>query len=449
MCKIVGTVSLFLLVLIPIIFLPVPLMVSAVDTFGDLKMYGSVNSPLNLTYAELLSFPMVSEVAELRCVSGPPDVTYNWTGIPLFYLLTLAQIKPEAYKIVTRCSDGFYTDLLVEDALKPTTILALKADGVSLPQLPYGPAGPYRLIVPGKWGYKWASGVQEIEVVTTDERGLWETAGYSDEANIPGYGPMPTPTPQLQTFDLSYGNRTFEVDAYTNASVDAVSFNYFEKTLNINITVPEEESAFAVYILRQDFLRGPYNVTLDGNTINVTKGNTVQLSYLYIPSDGGSHTTSISGTEFFGHIPQIIVSYNATTYVGQTETFDANESFDYEGIISYEWTFGDGTNASGPIVSHVYNNAGTYELELNVTNIEGISNFETLVVIVENPPGYITFLIQGFLVTALALLVVIFAILLRNRRREVPQQQRPARANMQTRPQTFIGFYKNVCGIFD
>jgi len=67
---------------------------------GDgIRIFGLVNRPLNLTYAELRSLPIVSEVAELKCVMGLPDVTYNWTGIPLFYLLTLAEAKPEAYKI--------------------------------------------------------------------------------------------------------------------------------------------------------------------------------------------------------------------------------------------------------------------------------------------------------------------------------------------------------------
>lgn len=104
-------------------------------TTDGIRVFGLVNSPLNLTYDELRSFPMVSEVAELKCVYGSPDVTYNWTGIPLFYLLTLAQVKPEAYKVVTRGSDGFSSDLLIEDALKPTTILALGTNGTDLPEI--------------------------------------------------------------------------------------------------------------------------------------------------------------------------------------------------------------------------------------------------------------------------------------------------------------------------
>jgi hypothetical protein len=244
---------------------------------GALEIHGSVNKPLNLTYAELLSFPMVSEVARLKCVAGPPDVTYNWTGIPLFYLLTLAQIKPEAYKVVTRDSDGFSSDLLVEDALRPTTILALRANGTTLPNLPNSPTGLYRLVVPGKWGYKWVSDVAEIEAVTTDYKGTYEGAGvpaWTDEAEVPDYGPLPTQTPPLQTFSLQFGNRTFEVGTFTNASITAPAFDAFQKALNLNMTVPQGASGFADFILQRDFLRGPYNITVDEETIGANEADT-------------------------------------------------------------------------------------------------------------------------------------------------------------------------------
>jgi hypothetical protein len=386
---------------------------------GALEIHGSVNKPLNLTYAELLSFPMVSEVARLKCVAGPPDVTYNWTGIPLFYLLTLAQIKPEAYKVVTRDSDGFSSDLLVEDALRPTTILALRANGTTLPNLPNSPTGLYRLVVPGKGGYKWVSDVAEIEAVTTDYKGTYEGAGvpaWTDEAEVPDYGPLPTQTPPLQTFSLQFGNRTFEVGTFTNASITAPAFDAFQKALNLNMTVPQGASGFADFILQHDFLRGPYNITVDEETIGANEADTNKTSYLYIILSGGSHAVSISAAEFFGHIPEIVVNPIPTAYVGQNITFDASKSVDYGIIVSYDWSFGDGANGSGAVVSHSYDKEGTYQVELNVTNNDGISNFETLTITVENLPGYL--LLEIFLATVLSLLILMFAFLLRNRRKE-------------------------------
>jgi len=390
----------------------------ASPTAGMLEINGSVGTPLNLSYAELFSMPMVSEVAELRCVSGSPDVTYNWTGVPLFYLLTLAQIKPEAYKIVTICSDSYASDLLVEDALKPTTILALEANGTSLPQLANGPAGRNRLVVPGKYGYKWSSDIEEIQVVTTDFMGAYESSGYSDEADVPGYGPLPTPTPAVQTLDLSYGNRTFEEGAFTNASITASSFDPSQKALNVNVTVPEGTSGFTDLMLQQDFLSRPYNVTMDGKAVNALAADTDTSSYLYLTVEEGFHTVSVVGAEFDG-IPEAIVSYPATVGVGQKVTFDASKSVDVGSIVSYEWSFGDGTNGTGSVLSHLYDKAGTYQVTLNVTNNEGNSSLKTFTITVGSPLD-ILLLIKVLLATMLAALILIFGFLLRKRRTTHP-----------------------------
>ena len=385
---------------------------------GVLEIYGDVGTPLNLTLAELFSMPMVSEVAELRCVTGSPDVTYNWTGIPLFYLLTLAQIKPDAYKIETLCSDGYTSDLLLEDALQPTTILALAANGTSLPQLTYGPEGPNRLVVPGQYGYKWASGVEEIEVVTTDYKGEYESSGYPDQATVPNYGPMPTPTPSPQTLELPYGNRTFEIEAFTNASIAASSFDPSEKALNVNITVPEGTSGFTDLILQQNFLSRPYNVTLDGKAVSAVEADTNTSSYLYLALTEDFHAVSIVGTEFYLG-PEAVVSYPATVNVGQNVTFDASESVDVGIIVSYEWSFGDGTNGSGPVVSHAYDKGGTYQVTLNVTDNEGLSSLKTVTITVGSPLD-ILLLLKVLLATMLAAVILIFGFLLRKRRTTRP-----------------------------
>jgi DMSO/TMAO reductase YedYZ molybdopterin-dependent catalytic subunit len=157
-------------------YLPVSSLVGAFQASDNVRIYSLVNKPLNLTRAELFSFPMVSEVARLECVMGIPNVVYNWSGVPLFYLLTLTEIRPEAYKVVTRSSDGFESDLLVEEALQPSTILALGANGTDLPVI-NGVQGSFRLVVPCKWGYKWVGDVKEIEVVNTDYKGTCESSG--------------------------------------------------------------------------------------------------------------------------------------------------------------------------------------------------------------------------------------------------------------------------------
>jgi len=55
--------------------------------------------------------------------------------------------------------------------------------------------------------------------------------------------------------------------------------------------------------------------------------------------------------------------------IGQEITFDASRSFDPEGNISaYYWNFGDGTNDTGVVATHVYSHLGTYNITLTVTD---------------------------------------------------------------------------------
>jgi PKD repeat protein len=55
-------------------------------------------------------------------------------------------------------------------------------------------------------------------------------------------------------------------------------------------------------------------------------------------------------------------------------TFDASLSTDSDGrIVSYAWNFGDGSQASGVVVRHAFDSAGSYSVTLTVTDDRGQS----------------------------------------------------------------------------
>ena len=80
-------------------------------------------------------------------------------------------------------------------------------------------------------------------------------------------------------------------------------------------------------------------------------------------------------------IPTALFTYTPTyPVVNQTITFNASLSYDSDGTITnYEWDFGDGniTNTTGPITTYSYVSAGTYNVNLTVTDDDGATNSTT------------------------------------------------------------------------
>lgn len=76
------------------------------------------------------------------------------------------------------------------------------------------------------------------------------------------------------------------------------------------------------------------------------------------------------------------------TCSGTTCTFDASGSSDRDGsIVSYAWSFGDGTNGTGVRPSHTYSvNHKLYSVTLTVTDNSGKTASTTNEVVVGNPP---------------------------------------------------------------
>ena len=143
-----------------------------------LTITGLVNNQTNLTLAQLQALPKTTEYASIICVDAPQTILEegNWTGVKLSVLLETAGIQHGAVKIAIVASDGFSSGLPVQTAMQNNIILAYEKDGQALSSL--------RLVVPGRWGYKWVNMVTKIEVTDNDYLGFWESKGYSDTAIV-------------------------------------------------------------------------------------------------------------------------------------------------------------------------------------------------------------------------------------------------------------------------
>ena len=152
------------------------------ETEWELTVNGLVANPLSLNWTEIVAMPKTTVPAALICVDFPNKVLMqgNWTGIKLQTLLEEAKPSPNVIKVAFYAADGYSTDLTIETANRDDVILAYEIDGTPLNDL--------RLVVPGKWGYKWISQVTVIGLVDYNFLGKWESQGYSDEADISSGG---------------------------------------------------------------------------------------------------------------------------------------------------------------------------------------------------------------------------------------------------------------------
>ena len=149
----------------------------------ELKFTGLIDNNLVLSYDEILSLPQKTVYATLETISnpigGPSMGNAFWTGVPFRNIVELLGISSEAVEIVFYCVDGYSTSVTVEESLKDDVILAYKMNGQTLTD-EHG--YPVRMVLPDKYGMKWAKWIDKIEIVDYDYKGYWERQGWSDYA---------------------------------------------------------------------------------------------------------------------------------------------------------------------------------------------------------------------------------------------------------------------------
>ncbi len=149
-------------------------------TSYKLKVYGLVDRNLSLSYEDLLSLPAYSEVAYMPCVEGW-GFHAKWTGFRITDLLNLSGLNPAAKYVVFHTEEGYSTGLPL-DYLKEGRILM--AYGINDITLPPERGYPLQLVAKGRWGYKWAKWITDVEVTDIEVEGYWESRGYSNSAKV-------------------------------------------------------------------------------------------------------------------------------------------------------------------------------------------------------------------------------------------------------------------------
>ncbi len=250
---------------------------------------GLVESPVNVSYSQLWGFPQVSEIAALQCVAvSIPPVIYNWTGVPLFYLLNLAKVIPGEYReVVFHASDNFTKGVTLETAMHPTSIIALTGNGTDLEQVE-GFGNGYRVVFPCRWGYKWVKWIDRITVIDYVLTG-------SDQALMPNCT-MPETNPALRAFN-STGDQESIVEIMSDSTIESIMY---QNSSRIALTgLGQQGQRYFWYVsLPKNLLPGHHLVYVDGKTTYFYEVDSGQKLHFYFEQIAtSSHfTAEILGT---------------------------------------------------------------------------------------------------------------------------------------------------------
>jgi DMSO/TMAO reductase YedYZ molybdopterin-dependent catalytic subunit len=151
-----------------------------VETY-TLTITGLYGSSLDLSYDQVVAYPLHQRLVTLHCVEGW-EATILWEGVALMDLIALANPSAEVTTIIFHAADGYTTSLPLKTIEEKDLILAYRANGLTLPtEMGY----PFMVVAQDKLGYKWARWVTAIELSSNENYlGYWEARGYSNLADL-------------------------------------------------------------------------------------------------------------------------------------------------------------------------------------------------------------------------------------------------------------------------
>jgi DMSO/TMAO reductase YedYZ molybdopterin-dependent catalytic subunit len=140
-----------------------------------LQVTGHVDTPLSLTWAELLALPQRDVLCDMHCVTRWSRYDNIFRGVPVREILRLAGARADAEAAMIHGAEGYTTNLPMSDLDREENLIATHWNGEPLTE-EHG--GPVRLLVPHLYLWKSAKWVTGLEILEYDEPGFWEVNGY-------------------------------------------------------------------------------------------------------------------------------------------------------------------------------------------------------------------------------------------------------------------------------
>ena len=156
-----------------------------VPSYGDLsawdfRVWGEIDEPLSLGWAEFRALPAVEQTQDIHCVTRWSKLDTRWEGVAFTHLADVVRPRPDARFVIFHAEGGFTSNVPIETAMQPGCLLAWSYDGAPLtPEHGF----PLRAVVPGTYFWKSAKWLRGVEFSAEDRPGFWERNGYHNDAD--------------------------------------------------------------------------------------------------------------------------------------------------------------------------------------------------------------------------------------------------------------------------
>lgn len=256
--------------------------------------------------------------------------------------------------------------------------------------------------------------LKDIIVECRSVGGEWQTVYTEENINIYAKAIQF----ELDTSDFTTGSyelRAYAHDTAGNISEYAIgSYTFKECTLSapallavgegwrneLSWTMENTDDLLGYHVYRKTSAGGNYSLIASIKNTEYTDSNvTPGTTYYYMIEAVDSRNNYVKSSEVISVptdtddvLPLADAGFDVMGIAAETISFSGANSWDNHYIVSYEWSFGDGTTGSGSKITHSYENDGTYDVTLTVTDSAGNSDSHTIkAYIYSNDYGYVQF----------------------------------------------------------
>ncbi len=145
-----------------------------------LKVYGDVDAPFEIDFAELLKMPQTEQLSDIHCVTKWTLLDAKFGGVRVAELAARAKPRKTARHVVFEAAAGYTANVTLAEALAPNVLVAHRFNDKALPR---ANGAPVRALVPDLYFWKSAKWLTGIRFVQNDQPGFWETRGYHNHAD--------------------------------------------------------------------------------------------------------------------------------------------------------------------------------------------------------------------------------------------------------------------------